>query len=155
MKCSPEGAPPRTDESRWQEAGNCEREEDGGVAEERRASANRPENARERERSCQLAVQLAETRTGPAQLRRGLGRSGSLSTNGACQLDLVCYEFPRQPASACRFESPRMALRFESIVRRSRIVPSIEQVASREATRRSSRASMSTTEANEKQRLHY
>lgn len=155
MKCSPEGAPPRTDESRWQEAENSEREEDGGVVEERRASANRPEKARERERSCQLAVQLAETRTGPAQLRRGLGRSGSLSTNGACQLDLVCHEFARQPASACRFGSPRMALQFESVVRRSRIIPSIEQVASRKETRRSSGASMSTTEVNEKQRLHY
>lgn len=106
-------------------------------------------------RSCQLAVQLAETRTGPAQLRRGLGRSGSLSTNGACQLDLVCHEFARQPASACRFESLGMALQFESVVRRSPIIPSIEQVASRKETRRSSGASMSTTEANEKQRLHY
>lgn len=86
-------------------------------------------------RSCQLAVQLAETRTGPAQLRRGLGRSGSLSTNGACQLDLVCHEFARQPASACRFESPGMALRFENVVRRSRTIPSIEQVASRKETR--------------------
>lgn len=135
---------------KWREGG---RRRGGRGAESFSQSAR--ESKRVRERSCQLAVQLAETRTGPAQLRRGLGRSGSLSTNGACQLDLVRHEFPRRPASTRRFESPRMALRFESVVRRSRIIPSIEQVASRKETQRSSRASTSTTEANEKQRLHY
>lgn len=108
-------------------------------------------------RSCQLAVQLAETRTGPAQLRRGLGRiAAAYRPTGHVSSISCATSLPDN--LLLRVDSSRLEWRFDSkawFVGREPSQVSNKLRVARRLDESSSGASMSATEANEKQRLHY